>query len=132
MVFSLKVLLEKKGETKIAARHHFIFDSVQFQSKLLVELVDEGLDELALGRRRGEQAAHEGLGAPCVVTDHLAAAVVDDLEAELAVALVGLVKSGMSVRATMLQILKILIIQKFCWRLNKTKRKLPVGQRTDR
>ena len=67
-----------------------------------VELLDEALDEVAVDAGRGEQTAHVGLGAPGVVSDHLAAAKVLDLEAELAVALVRFVEGGVAELAPML------------------------------
>jgi hypothetical protein len=75
-------------------------------SKLIIKLIHQSRDEFAIGSGRGEQAANVGVGAPRMVTDHLAAAVVDDLKAQLSVPLVRLVEGRVAERAPMLFTLK--------------------------
>ena len=59
-----------------------------------VEVGHDFFDEFAVYFGCGQQTSHVGLGAPFVMADHLAASVVNDLEAQVAEPLVRLVECG--------------------------------------
>lgn len=73
-------------------------------------LFDQIFNDFALTGSGGEYTAYVGISAELVMRDHFAASVVDYVEAELAISLVGLVECSVAVSASKLKKKKIIII----------------------